>query len=50
MSNLICLDVALGALREAWSVRKITMRDLQRYAKINRMSNVMRTYLETLVV
>lgn len=41
-------DVALEALREAWKARKVTMDDLSRYAKVNRMSNVMRPYLEAL--
>jgi predicted transcriptional regulator of viral defense system len=42
------LDVALEALREAWRARKVTMDDLSRYAKVNRMTNVMRPYLEAL--
>jgi predicted transcriptional regulator of viral defense system len=49
LRNKIGLDVALEALREAWSARKVTMKDLEHYAKINRMSNVMRPYLEALV-
>jgi hypothetical protein len=42
------LDVALEALREARQQRKVTMDDLWRYAKVNRMTNVMRPYLEAM--
>jgi hypothetical protein len=42
------LEVALEALREAWQQRKVTMDDLWRYAKVNRMTNVMRPYLEAM--
>mgnify|MGYP003353519241 CR=1 FL=1 len=45
----IGLDVALEALREGWRERKVRMEDLDRYAKVNRVSNVMRPYLESLV-
>lgn len=48
LRSKIGLDVALEALREAWKARKVTMDDLSRYAKVNRMSNVMRPYLEAL--
>lgn len=43
----IGLDVALEALREGWRQRKVTMDDLWRYASVNRVSNVMRPYLES---
>ena len=46
LRSKVGLDVALEALREAWTARKVTMDDLSRYAKVNRMSNVMRPYLE----
>ena len=49
LRNKIGLEVALEALREAWNARKVSMNDLERYAKINRMTNVMRPYLEALV-
>jgi hypothetical protein len=42
------LDVALEALREAWTQRRVTMDELWRYAKVNRMTQVMRPYLEAL--
>lgn len=46
--NKVGLDVALEALRDAWQKRKITMVDLDRFAKIDRVTNVMRPYLEML--
>jgi hypothetical protein len=46
--NKIGLDVALEALRDAWRKRKVTMADLDRFAKIDRVTNVMRPYLEML--
>ena len=46
--NKIGLDVALEALRECWRARRCTMDDLWRYAKICRVQNVMRPYLEAL--
>jgi predicted transcriptional regulator of viral defense system len=46
LRSKVGLDAALEALREAWTARKVTMDDLSRYAKVNRMSNVMRPYLE----
>ena len=47
--NKIGLDVALEALRDAWRQKKTTMDELWHYAKICRMTNVMRPYLESLV-
>lgn len=46
--NKIGLDVALEALREARRARKATADELWRYAKINRMTNVMHPYLEAM--
>lgn len=48
--NKIGLDVALEALRESWRGKKLTMTELNRYAEICRVRNVMRPYLESLVV
>jgi predicted transcriptional regulator of viral defense system len=48
LRSKVGLDVALEALREAWKARKATIDELWRYAKINRMTNVMRPYLEAL--
>ena len=47
--NKIGLDVALEALREARRARKVKIDDLWRYAEINRVTNVMRPYLEALI-
>lgn len=46
--NKIGLDVALEALRAAWDARRVTMDELWHYARICRVANVMRPYLETL--
>ncbi len=48
LRSKVGLEVALEALREGWKARKVTMDDLWRYAKVNRMTNVMRPYLEAL--
>ncbi len=42
------LDVALEALRDGWRSRKLKMGELVRFAKICRVANVMRPYLESL--
>ena len=47
--NKIGLDVALEALRESWAEKRVTMDELWHYARICRVSNVMRPYLESLV-
>ncbi len=50
--NKIGIDVALEALREGWRERKatrVTMDALWHYAKVNRVANVMRPYLEGIV-
>ncbi|MFA6310810.1 MAG: type IV toxin-antitoxin system AbiEi family antitoxin domain-containing protein [Sterolibacterium sp.] len=44
--NKIGLEVALEALREARRAKKASADELWRYAKINRVTNVMRPYLE----
>ena len=46
--NKIGLDVAMEALRDAWRQKRCTMEALWRYAKICRVANVMRPYLEML--
>lgn len=46
----IGLDVALEALREGWRERRFTMDELWHYAQICRVANVMRPYLEMVVV
>jgi predicted transcriptional regulator of viral defense system len=46
--NKIGLDVALEALREAWHGKRMTSDDIWHYAKVCRVANVMRPYLESL--
>jgi len=46
--SLIGQDVAVEALRDCWEQRKATMDELWKYAKLNRVSVLMRTYMETL--
>ena len=46
--NKIGLDVALEALRETWRARRCSVSDLMRYARVCRVANVMRPYIESL--
>ena len=46
--NKIGLDVAIEALRECRSSRKCKLDDLWKFAKVCRVANVMRPYLETI--
>lgn len=46
--NKIGLDVALEALRETWRARRVTMKELEHYARIDRVAKVMQPYLESL--
>lgn len=46
--NKIGLDVALEALRETWRERRCSISELMRYARICRVANIMRPYLESL--
>ncbi|TYT76034.1 type IV toxin-antitoxin system AbiEi family antitoxin domain-containing protein [Desulfobotulus mexicanus] len=43
------LDVAIEALREAWRSRKVTMDELVEAAGVDRVSKIMRPYLEAVV-
>jgi predicted transcriptional regulator of viral defense system len=47
--NKIGLDVALEALRDCHRARKCTIDALWKYAKICRVANIMKPYLESLV-
>jgi len=47
--NKIGLDVALEALNDAWRDRRFQMNEVERYARICRVRNVMRPYLEAIV-
>ena len=46
--NKIGLDVALEALRECHRFRKCTMDELWEYAKICRVANIVKPYLESI--
>jgi len=46
--NKIGLDVALEALREGWREKLFTMDELWKYAKICRVTKVMKPYMESL--
>lgn len=46
--NKIGLDVALEALKDARSSNQATVDDIWRYAKVCRVANVMRPYLESI--
>ena len=47
--NKIGLDVALEALRDAWSSKKVTIDALMEAAQVCRVSKVMRPYLDSIV-
>lgn len=47
--NKIGLDVALEALKDAWRKRKITMAEVNQFARINRVEKVMQPYLDAMV-
>ncbi len=47
--NKIGLDVALEALRDCWKQRRATMDELDQAARVCRVANVMRPYLESVV-
>lgn len=47
--NKIGVDVAIEALRDALSSRKATIDEIYRFAKVCRVANVMRPYLESAV-
>jgi hypothetical protein len=47
--NKVGLDVALEALRETWRIQKVTMDELWEAAKVCRVANVMRPYLEAVI-
>jgi predicted transcriptional regulator of viral defense system len=46
--NKIGVDVALEALRDGWSQRRLSMDALWHHATVNRVTNVMRPYLESI--
>jgi len=42
------LQKTVRSAREAWHVKRMTSDDIWRYAKVCRVANVMRPYLESL--
>lgn len=46
--NKIGLDVGLEALREVWRARRVTMNELEHFARIDRVARVMAPYLASL--
>jgi len=46
--NKIGIDVAMEALRDCWQKRRASADELWRYAKICRVANVMRPYMEAI--
>lgn len=49
MRSKVGYDVAVEALKEGWRVRKFTMAEISKYAKLNRVERVMRPYIEAIV-
>lgn len=47
--NKVGLDVAIEALRDCWRQQKTTAEELRLYARICRVDNVMRPYMESLI-
>lgn len=47
--SVVGLDVAVAALRDGWMQKRFTMDELWRYARICRVTAVMRPYLEVVV-
>lgn len=47
--NKIGLDVALEALKEGWRKKRFTMDALSRAAKVCRVTNIIRPYIEALI-
>jgi predicted transcriptional regulator of viral defense system len=47
--NKVGLGVCLEALREIWRERRATIEDIDHYARICRVHNIMRPYLEALL-
>lgn len=46
--NKIGVDIAIEALTDAWSQKRLNLDETSHYAKLARMENVMRPYLATL--
>jgi predicted transcriptional regulator of viral defense system len=48
--NKIGLDVAIEALSDAWQQKRVTIEQIMKYAATNRVTHVIRPYLEALTV
>jgi len=48
--NKIGIDIALEALRDGWAQGRVTTDELFQYAAIDRVSNVMRPYIESVAI
>ena len=48
--STVGLDVALEALKEAWTAKRLDLNLLDRYAQVCRVQRVMQPYLEMLVI
>jgi hypothetical protein len=46
--NKIGLDVAIEALKDSLQQKKATVNEIHRYAKVCRVSNIIRPYMEAL--
>jgi predicted transcriptional regulator of viral defense system len=47
--RIVGTDVAMEALRDCWRQRKATMDEIHHYAKVDRVANFMRPYMEAMV-
>lgn len=48
MRSKVGYDVAIEALREGWRLRKFTFDELDHFAKLNRVDQIMRPYIEAI--
>lgn len=47
--NKIGINIAIEALRDGWIKKKFSIDELDNYAKIQRLHNVMKPYIETII-
>lgn len=48
--NTVGLDIAIQALKQGWEERRFDPPELMRFAKINRVENVIRPYLDAILL
>jgi predicted transcriptional regulator of viral defense system len=48
MRSKVGYDVAIEALREGWRLRKFTFTELDHFARLNRVDQIMRPYIEAI--